>query len=222
MPARGVRDAQRENGGLWRISACRAGGEQRGSHGRRAERQPDHDRGDHPGVPERDLLPALGGPVIGPAGLEHLYLKSALGVYDVALRAFELRRGRVILSGVHDGPEAVSPTGPAAILLSLPLLSPSRAQNLTSATCLRRKTPALPGLLQNGIKINTFLPHRLKNVPSAATTTGVPGSARCFTIRRATARPRSSTSHAAPEKNQQARRHCPAIWPAAAIATTVP
>jgi hypothetical protein len=33
MPARGVRDAQRENGGLWRISACRAGGEQRGATG---------------------------------------------------------------------------------------------------------------------------------------------------------------------------------------------
>ena len=32
------------------------------------------------------------------------------GVSDVALRAFELRRGRVILSGVYDAPEAMSPT----------------------------------------------------------------------------------------------------------------
>jgi len=38
------------------------------------------------------------------------YLKSALGVSDVALRAFELRSGRVILSGVYDAPEAMSPT----------------------------------------------------------------------------------------------------------------
>jgi hypothetical protein len=39
---------------------------------RGAERQPHHDRRDHPGVPERDLLPALRGTVIGPPGLEHL------------------------------------------------------------------------------------------------------------------------------------------------------
>ena len=40
-----------------------------------------------------------------------VFISSPLwGVSDVALRAFELRRGRVILSGVHDGPEAVSPT----------------------------------------------------------------------------------------------------------------
>ena len=32
------------------------------------------------------------------------------GVSDVALRAFELRSGRVILSGVHDVPEAMSLT----------------------------------------------------------------------------------------------------------------
>jgi len=32
------------------------------------------------------------------------------GVHDVAGRALKLRRGRVILSGVHDAPEAVSPT----------------------------------------------------------------------------------------------------------------
>jgi hypothetical protein len=38
------------------------------------------------------------------------YLKSFSSVYDVARHAFELRRGRVILSGVHDAPEAVSPT----------------------------------------------------------------------------------------------------------------
>jgi len=38
------------------------------------------------------------------------YLKSFSSVYDVAGHAFELRRGRVILSGVHDAPEAVSPT----------------------------------------------------------------------------------------------------------------
>jgi hypothetical protein len=38
------------------------------------------------------------------------YLKSALGVSHVALRAFELRGGRVILSGVYDVTEAVSRT----------------------------------------------------------------------------------------------------------------
>jgi hypothetical protein len=38
------------------------------------------------------------------------YLKSFSSVYDVAGHAFELRRGRVILSGVHDAPEAVSLT----------------------------------------------------------------------------------------------------------------
>ena len=32
------------------------------------------------------------------------------GVSDVALRAFELRRGRVILSRVYDAPEAMTPT----------------------------------------------------------------------------------------------------------------
>src|SRR5258708_18224651 len=36
------------------------------------------------------------------------YLKSFSSVYDVAGHAFELRRGQVILSGVHDAPEAVS------------------------------------------------------------------------------------------------------------------
>ena len=44
-------------------------------HRRRAERQPDHDRRGHPRVPERDLLPAPRGPVIGPPGGEHLYLQ---------------------------------------------------------------------------------------------------------------------------------------------------
>jgi hypothetical protein len=38
------------------------------------------------------------------------YLKSFSSVYDVAGHAFELRRGRVILSGAHDAPEAVSRT----------------------------------------------------------------------------------------------------------------
>jgi len=61
----------------------------------------------------------------------------------------------------------------------------------------------------------------LKNVPSTATVTGPPPGHRYFTIRRATARPRSSASHAAWEKNQQARRNRPAIPAAAAIATTV-
>jgi hypothetical protein len=37
------------------------------------------------------------------------YLKSVSGVSDVAGRAFGLRRGRVILSGVYDAPEAASP-----------------------------------------------------------------------------------------------------------------
>ena len=41
------------------------------------------------------------------------------GVSHVALRTFELRRGRVILSGVHNAPEAMPHTGPASILLSL-------------------------------------------------------------------------------------------------------
>jgi hypothetical protein len=36
------------------------------------------------------------------------YLKSVSDVYDVAGRAFKLRRRRVILSGVHDAPGAVS------------------------------------------------------------------------------------------------------------------
>ena len=38
------------------------------------------------------------------------YLKCVFGVHDVAGRALELRRGRVILSSVHDAPEAVPPT----------------------------------------------------------------------------------------------------------------
>ena len=67
----------------------------------------------------------------------------------------------------------------------------------------------------------TFLPHRRKNVPPAATVTGPPPAHRCLTIRRATATPRSSASHAAWEKNQHARRNRPAIPAAAAIATTV-
>ena len=41
------------------------------------------------------------------ASANRRYLKSALGVSDVALRAFELRGGRVILSGVYDAPEAM-------------------------------------------------------------------------------------------------------------------
>jgi len=61
----------------------------------------------------------------------------------------------------------------------------------------------------------------LKNVPSTATTTGSPPASRDLTISLATARPSSSTSQTAPLKNQHARRHFPAIPPAAAIATTV-
>ena len=38
------------------------------------------------------------------------YLKSVLGVSDVALRPFELRGGRVILSRVCDAREAMTPT----------------------------------------------------------------------------------------------------------------
>jgi hypothetical protein len=38
------------------------------------------------------------------------YLKSLSSVSDVAGHAFELRRGRVILSGVHDASEAVPAT----------------------------------------------------------------------------------------------------------------
>jgi TnpA family transposase len=38
---------------------------------RRAQPQPHHQRENHPGVPEGDLLPALGGAVIGPPRLEH-------------------------------------------------------------------------------------------------------------------------------------------------------
>src|SRR6266568_4574972 len=68
---------------------------------------------------------------------------------------------------------------------------------------------------------NTFRPHRLKNVPSHATTSGSPSASRYLTASRATARPSSSMSHTAPAKNQHARRHFPAIPPAAAIATTV-
>ena len=41
------------------------------------------------------------------------------GVSHVALRAFELRGGRVILSGVYDAPEAMLATWPASISLSL-------------------------------------------------------------------------------------------------------
>jgi len=37
------------------------------------------------------------------------YLKSVSGVHDVAGRAFSLRRGHVILSGVYDAAEAVAP-----------------------------------------------------------------------------------------------------------------
>src|ERR1017187_8657940 len=47
------------------------------------------------------------------------YLKCVFGVHDVAGRALELRRGRVILSSVHDAPEAVPPTRPALIPLSM-------------------------------------------------------------------------------------------------------
>src|SRR5208337_1120134 len=67
----------------------------------------------------------------------------------------------------------------------------------------------------------TVRPQRLKNVPSHATTTGSPAATRYFTTSRATAKPKSSMSQTAPEKNQNARRHCPAIPAAAAIATTV-
>ena len=67
----------------------------------------------------------------------------------------------------------------------------------------------------------TFLPHRRKNVPPAATVTSSPSASRYFTISRATARPRSSASHTACEKNQHARRNCPAIPAAAAIPVTV-
>ncbi len=67
----------------------------------------------------------------------------------------------------------------------------------------------------------TFLPHLRKNVPSTATVTGSPPASRYFTISRATARPRSSASCTACEKNQHARRNRPAIPAAAAIATTV-
>ena len=65
------------------------------------------------------------------------------------------------------------------------------------------------------------MPHRRKNVPSTATVTGPPSAQRYLTISRATARPRSSASHAAWEKNQHARRNRAAIPAAAAIATTV-
>src|SRR5260370_31536886 len=68
---------------------------------------------------------------------------------------------------------------------------------------------------------NTFRPHRLKNVPSHPTTTGSPPPSRDLTASRATARPSSPMSHTAPPKHQHARRHFPAIPPAAAIATTV-
>ena len=54
-----------------------------------------------------------------------------------------------------------------------------------------------------------------------ATVTGSPSGSRYLTIRRATATPRSSASHTAQEKNQHARRNCPAIPAAAATATTV-
>jgi hypothetical protein len=53
----------------------------------------------------------------------------------------------------------------------------------------------------------TLRPHRRKKVPSTATVTGAPAGTRYVTISRATARPRSSTSQAAPEKNQHARRN---------------
>jgi hypothetical protein len=41
------------------------------------------------------------------------------GVSHVALRAFGLHRERVILNGVHDASEAMAPTWPASIFLSL-------------------------------------------------------------------------------------------------------
>jgi hypothetical protein len=64
-------------------------------------------------------------------------------------------------------------------------------------------------------------PQRRKNVPSTATVTGSPSASRYLTISRATARPRSSASHAACEKNQHAHRNRAAIPAAAAIATIV-
>src|SRR5271166_4549591 len=67
----------------------------------------------------------------------------------------------------------------------------------------------------------TFRPHLRKNVPSTATMTGSLPASRHLTISRATARPSSSISHTACEKNQHARRHRPAIPAAAAIPTTV-
>ena len=76
-------------------------------------------------------------------GLPKTYISSPLwGVSDVALRACKLRRGRVILSGVYDTPG--SWCHPRDLPLSpcrCRLLVLGRAQNVTSATCLRRKTP---------------------------------------------------------------------------------
>jgi hypothetical protein len=52
----------------------------------------------------------VGGDEAGTATHVAAVISSPLwGVSDVALGAFELRGGRVILSGVYDAPEAMSP-----------------------------------------------------------------------------------------------------------------
>jgi hypothetical protein len=63
----------------------------------------------------------LGGPIT--ARLPAVILSQFSGVYDVAFRPFELRRGHVILSGVYDAPEACGTRLTCVCPLSLPLLS---------------------------------------------------------------------------------------------------
>ena len=81
------------------------------------------------------------------------YLKSVSGVHDVAGRAFSLRRGHVYLKS------CIRRSGSCGTLVTCvyPLVAAASEVclpgNLSSATCLRRKTSASPGLIQNGLKI---------------------------------------------------------------------
>jgi hypothetical protein len=56
------------------------------------------------------LLTLCNWPCLGAAQVAADILSPLWDVSDVALRAFKLHRGHVILSRVHDAPEAMSPT----------------------------------------------------------------------------------------------------------------
>jgi len=88
-----------------------------------------------------------------------------------------------------------------------------RARN-GSRTTIARTTQLLPRPVLcrpcaepswNQEAAQTFLPRRRNKVSSIATSTGCPAGTSSDTTRRATARPRSSGSQRAPEKNQCAR-----------------